>query len=186
MTEEEALALFKCLADKSRLQILKSLAQEDMYVEQLAQRLELTPPTVSFHLKKLLNAGAVRCYKSQYYMMYSLEKEVFDARMLDIIATRSEQADVQQARDDAYRQKVLKSFFEYGKLKSIPSQRKKERMVLEKIVEAFEYDREYPEREVNLILADYYDDFCTLRRDLVAENLLTRDHGIYRRVRREK
>ena len=66
MTETEAIALFKCLADKSRLQILKSLAREDMYVELLAERLGLTPPTISFHLKKLAEAGAVRSYKSQY------------------------------------------------------------------------------------------------------------------------
>lgn len=32
MTEAQALQLFKCLADKSRLQILKSLAREDLYV----------------------------------------------------------------------------------------------------------------------------------------------------------
>ena len=32
MTENEALQLFKCLADRSRLQILKSLAIEDMHV----------------------------------------------------------------------------------------------------------------------------------------------------------
>ena len=183
MTEEEALKLFKCLADKSRLQILKSLAQEDMYVEQLAQRLELTPPTISFHLKKLMDAGAVRCYKSQYYMMYSLEREVFATSMLEIIRTRSEQADLQEARDEAYRQKVIDAFFEYGKLKSIPAQRKKERIILEEIVKAFEAEKNYTEREVNLLLADFYDDFCTLRRDLVAENLLTRDHGIYQRVK---
>ena len=36
MTEENAIRMFKCLADKSRLQILKSLAVEDMYVERLA------------------------------------------------------------------------------------------------------------------------------------------------------
>lgn len=35
MTEHEAIGLFKCLSDKSRLQILKSLAIEDMYVERL-------------------------------------------------------------------------------------------------------------------------------------------------------
>ena len=33
MTEEKAIALFKCLADRSRLQILKSLMEEDMYVK---------------------------------------------------------------------------------------------------------------------------------------------------------
>ena len=53
MQEEEAVRLFKCLADKSRLQILKSLMREDMYVERLAERLSLTPATISFHMKKL-------------------------------------------------------------------------------------------------------------------------------------
>ena len=56
MTETEAIRLFKCLSDKSRLQILKSLAIEDMYVERLAERLGITAPTVSFHLKKLADA----------------------------------------------------------------------------------------------------------------------------------
>ncbi|MDE7062832.1 MAG: Nif3-like dinuclear metal center hexameric protein, partial [Lachnospiraceae bacterium] len=46
MTEAEAIRLFKCLADKSRLQILKSLAVEDMYVERLAERLGLTDTEV--------------------------------------------------------------------------------------------------------------------------------------------
>ena len=59
MTENDALKLFKCLADRSRLQILKSLLQEDMYVERLAERLGLTSATISFHLRKLEEAGAV-------------------------------------------------------------------------------------------------------------------------------
>lgn len=75
MTENEAIKLFKCLADKSRIQILKSLMQEDMYVERLAERLDLTAPTISFHLKKLEDAGAVESRKEQYYTMYSLKKK---------------------------------------------------------------------------------------------------------------
>ena len=51
MLEADAIKLFKCLADKSRLQILKSLVKEEMYVERLAERLNLTPATISFHLK---------------------------------------------------------------------------------------------------------------------------------------
>ncbi len=38
MTETEAIRLFKCLSDKSRLQILKSLAIEDMIAEKLLAR----------------------------------------------------------------------------------------------------------------------------------------------------
>ena len=183
MTETEAISLFKCLADKSRLQILKSLAMEDMYVERLAERLGISAPTVSFHLKKLADAGAVTSYKSQYYMMYSLNKAVFETSMLEIIREKSDEAEVQARRDAEYRQKVIDAFFEYGKLKSIPSQRKKERIVLEVIAGAFEYDRIYSEREVNIIIADFFDDFCTIRRDMVSENLLDRDSGKYWRVR---
>lgn len=177
MTETKAILLFKCLADKSRLQILKSLAIEDMYVERLAERLGITAPTVSFHLKKLADAGAVTSYKSQYYMMYSLNKEIFETSILEIIREKSDEADLQAQRDAGYRQKVIDAFFEYGKLKAIPTQRKKERIVLEEIARAFEYDRIYTEREVNIIIADFYDDFCTIRRDMIAEGLLGREAG---------
>ena len=183
MTEAEAIRLFKCLSDKSRLQILKSLAIEDMYVERLAERLDITAPTVSFHLKKLADAGAVTSYKSQYYTMYSLKKEIFETSILEILREESDEAEAQAQRDAAYRQRVIQAFFEYGKLKSIPAQRKKERIILEEIVQAFEFDRIYSEREVNIILADFYDDFCALRRDMVSEKLLAREAGDYWRVR---
>ena len=183
MTETEAIKLFKCLADKSRLQILKSLAIEDMYVERLAERLNLTPATISFHLKKLADAGAVSSYRTQYYSMYTLRRDVFLSRILDIICTESDEAAVQAQREADYRQRVIDSFFEYGKLKSIPAQRKKERIVLEVIAEAFEYDHIYSEREVNIIIADFHDDFCTLRRDMIGEKLLARDERGYWRVK---
>ena len=94
-----------------------------------------------------------------------------------------DEAAAQAQRDAQYRQKVLDSFFEYGKLKLIPAQRKKERIILEEIVKAFDFDRVYSERETNLIIADYYDDFCTLRRDMISEKLLDRDGKGYWRVK---
>lgn len=182
MTEAEAIGLFKCLADKSRLQILKSLAIEDMYVERLAERLGLSASTVSFHLKKLTEAGVVSAYKSQYYMMYSLKREVFNTSMLDIVCERSDEADLQAQRDEEYRRKVIDAFFQYGKLKAIPAQRKKERIVLEVIAAAFEYGRVYSEREVNIIIADFHEDFCTIRRDMIGEKLLERSSEGYWRL----
>ena len=157
MNEAEAIRLFKCLSDKSRIQILKSLAIEDMYVERLSERLGLSAPTISFHLKKLSDAGAVTSYKSQYYMMYSLNQNIFKISILDILKEQSDEADLQQQRDIEYRQKVIDTFFEYGKLKSIPAQQKKKRIVLEVIAQAFEYDRIYSEREVNILIANFHD-----------------------------
>lgn len=182
MTENDAIRLFKCLADKSRLQILKSLAIEDMYVERLAERLGITAATVSFHLKKLSDAGAVSSYKSQYYTMYSLRKEIFETSILDILNEDSDEAELREQRDAEYRQRVIDSFFEYGKLKSIPAQRKKERIILEVIAEAFEPGRIYTEREVNIIIAGFHDDFCTIRRDMIGEKLLERNNSEYWRI----
>ena len=80
------------------------------------------------NIKKLEDAKAVTSYKEQYYTMYSLCKDVFMTNIIDIINEESEIIDEQKQREDAYREKVIKAFFEYGKLKSIPSQRKKERI----------------------------------------------------------
>ena len=180
MTETDAIKLFKCLADKSRLQILKSLLNEDMYVERLAERLGLTPPTISFHLKKLEDVGAVKSYKDQYYTMYSICRDVFMTNIIDIISEQSAEADEQNEREEAYRKKVIDAFMEYGKLKSIPAQRKKKRIILELIAEKFEPGRHYTEREVNIIIADFNDDFCTLRRDMISEGILKREKSEYR------
>ncbi len=182
MTETDAIRLFKCLSDKSRLQILKSLAIEDMYVERLAERLGITPPTVSFHLKKLSEAGLVTSYKSQYYMMYSLRRELLETTVIDIVSEKSDEAELQAERDAKYRQRVIDSFFEYGKLKAIPAQRKKERIVLEKIAEAFDFDRIYKEQEVNEIISRFHDDYCTLRRDMIGEKLMDRNADGYWRI----
>ncbi len=49
--------------------------------------------------------------------------------VLDVLKEQSDEAELQSRREQAYRQKVIDAFFEYGRLKSIPAQRKKERIV---------------------------------------------------------
>ncbi|MCL2593840.1 MAG: metalloregulator ArsR/SmtB family transcription factor [Defluviitaleaceae bacterium] len=174
----DIVALFKCLADKSRLQIITSLTKEDMYVERLAERLGLSPPTVSFHLKKLELAGIVTARKEQYYTMYSLCRNALTFNVLEIIL-KNISDNAEDERDAAYRQSVLSNFMEYGKLKSIPTQRKKRNIVLEEISKSFELNKKYTEREVNIIIADFHDDFCTIRREMIGLKLLIRKDGIY-------
>lgn len=179
--EADVIKLFKCLADRSRLHILRSLLTEDMYVERLAQRLDLTPATISFHMKKLEEVGAVRSYKDQYYTMFSINRELFRGSVLELIQAASDDEEEQARRDEVYRQRVLDSFFEYGRLKAIPAQRKKERICLEKMVKSFEPGRVYQEAEVNEILLRFHEDYCTIRRDMIAEQLMERDGTQYRR-----
>ena len=182
MGEIETIKLFKCLADRSRLQILRSLLSEDMYVERLAERLDLTPATISFHMKKLEDAGAVRSYKDQYYTMFSINREIFQGSLLDLIRGEPDESAEQEKRDAAYRQKVIDSFFEYGKLKSIPAQRKKERICLEEMAKSFDIGKEYEEQDVNEILLAFHEDYCTIRRDMIAEKIMERNGTTYTRV----
>ncbi len=174
--------IFKALSDNSRLRIINSLMIEPMYVELLAERLELSTSTISFHLKKLMDVDIVSSKKEQYYMVYSLNKEVLDIKLKDLIVDNRNEGELLKQREENYRKKVLDSFFKYNKLKSIPVQNKKKEIVLEKIVESFEMDRIYSEREVNIIIADYHDDFCTIRRDLIEFKLMERNDGKYKKI----
>lgn len=181
MCEADAIKLFKCLSDKSRLQILKSLAVEDMYVERLAERLGLTPATISFHMKKLEDAGAVASRKEQYYTVYSLKQDIFMTRILDIITEKSDDEDGQKQRDEDYRKKIIDTFFEYGRLVSIPAQRKKKRICLEQIANSFEIGKPYDENELNEIILAFHEDYCTIRRDMISEGIMERSGRIYTR-----
>jgi len=179
MTETEAILLFKCLSDATRLQLVKALSDGPKYVELLSELLDRTPSTISFHLKKLEEAGLVRMHKEQYYAVATLNRQMLDQHLSQIICPEGETLDVQAERERLYREKVLQNLFEYGKLKTIPVQRKKRRIVLEEIAKRFESGRIYAEKEVNLIIADFHDDFCTLRRELIAEGIMERDKGQY-------
>lgn len=179
MTETQAVQLFKCLADATRLQLVKALSDGPKYVELLSELLGRTPSTISFHLKKLEEAGLVSMHKEQYYAVATLNRAMLDQRLWDLLCPEGATPDVQAQREQQYRKKVLENLFEYGKLKTIPVQRKKRRIVLEEIAKQFEAGRVYAEKEVNLIIADFHDDFCTLRREMIAEGIMERDKGQY-------
>lgn len=182
---EDQVKFFKALADASRLRIIASLSSAPMYVELLSERLELSPSTVSFHLKKLEEVGLVTKEKDQYYIVYDLNKEVFNQPLSAWFQASLEQ-DAEAAREEAYRQKIIESFFKFNKLKTIPVQRKKRLVVLHHLLKAFDEDKRYTEKEVNLILAEYHDDFATLRREFINERMMAREGGIYWRLQIDK
>src|SRR5690242_5364361 len=57
--EENILLMLKALADESRLTIFRLLQAREYAVGDLAERIELSEPTVSHHLAKLREAGLV-------------------------------------------------------------------------------------------------------------------------------
>ncbi len=74
---------------------------------------------------------------------------------------------------------VLSRFFQGSKLTSIPANRTKRLVVLERLAMEFEPGIRYQERQVNLTLQMFHPDFAALRRYMVDDGLLTRADGVY-------
>ncbi|MBQ3707768.1 MAG: metalloregulator ArsR/SmtB family transcription factor [Clostridia bacterium] len=168
-----AVAVFKALGDESRLAILRILlAEEESYVELLASRLGLTSATVSFHLKKLEAAGLVSCRRTQFYRIYRVNRAIFSGTLESLIGKTPAPDD-----DTKYRESVIAAFFENGRLKQLPTQRKKREVVLRVLAEAFEPGRTYPESAVDEAIRARYDDYCTVRREMIAFGMMERRHN---------
>ena len=75
--EAEATAsLFKALGDPTRVRIVNLLAtrKQAICVCELNEQIELSQPTLSFHLKKLLSAGLIRRQQHGTWAYYSLNE----------------------------------------------------------------------------------------------------------------
>jgi predicted transcriptional regulator len=179
---EYLLEFFKALADEKRLQIVGLLAQRDYSVEELAAILDLSSATVSHHLRRLVNAGLVQAAADQHYHVYSLQRDALHAMSEEILSQGTLQETTENLDLEAYDQKVLRDWMTDGRLRSIPRQWKKREVILRYLLNHFEWDRRYTEREVNEIISRTHEDYATLRRELVDTRRLARDHEIYWRI----
>ncbi len=75
--------------------------------------------------------------------------------------------------------RVLRAFVHDGRLMSIPAVHAKRLVVLDWLVQRFEPGRRYSESMVNLMLGPVHPDTAALRRYLVDDGFLSREHGEY-------
>jgi DNA-binding CsgD family transcriptional regulator len=169
----ERVQLLKVIADETRLRILGLLSVRDHTGKELAERLDLTPPTVSHHMRKLTDAGIVTSTTDAQRHIYALNVELLrDVRKADTPPSS------EASKPDA-REKTLRNFFDGERLKTIPAQRKQRVIILQKLLERFEPGRKYPEREVNDLLRTAHEDVATLRREMVNYGFMVREKSIY-------
>jgi hypothetical protein len=83
---------------------------------------------------------------------------------------------------DRQRAAVLRAFVRDGRLVQLPASRARRRVVLEHVAACFEPGVRYPERAVDAVLRAWYDDYVSLRRYLVDEDLMARENGLYWRT----
>lgn len=166
-------SLFKALADPARLRILGRLAERPHAGRELADQLALTPPTISHHMRKLVDAGLVDAVAAGQSRIYSLRTEAL-RELAQTLPPEVQRAPATE--DDA----VIRAFFDGPRLRRLPAARKKRVIVLRRLLERFEPHRDYPEREVNDLLRLAHEDVASLRRELVDYGFMVRDRGIYR------
>jgi hypothetical protein len=171
---EELSLLFKALADPARLRILGLLAERPHAGHELADRLALTPPTISHHMRRLVAARLVDVVPDAQSRIYSLRTDAIREISGSMLSDQASQP----ASDEE--NAVLRAFFDGPRLRQIPASRKKRVIVLRRLLERFNPDRTYPESEVNEMLREAHDDVATLRRELVDYGFMVRDRGIYR------
>lgn len=90
LSGDEAVAtatLFKALSDPHRVRIVNLLSNSDeaMCVCDLTEPIGLAQPTVSHHLKKLLDAGLVDREQRGTWSYYSLNRDAM-RRLVDVVA----------------------------------------------------------------------------------------------------
>jgi len=174
----DALEILKVLADESRLKIIGILLKKDSYSEYLAYKLNLSTPTVTYHMNKLKKAGIVKATKIQHYIIYSLNYDIMNMSIETLIKSATTVDDTR-----TYEEKVIESFFEYGKLKQIPAQQKKREIVMTYIASNFELNKIYSELEVVAALLKIHDDYITIKRDLISMGFLEDLNMKYRRIK---
>ncbi|WP_066374186.1 DUF2087 domain-containing protein [Herbidospora mongoliensis] len=74
---------------------------------------------------------------------------------------------------------VIERFLVGGRLVQMPAKHAVRLAVLDRVSQSFEIGVRYPEKEVNQILAGFFDDYAALRRYLIDNDLLSREDGVY-------
>lgn len=81
MKDVEYLQFIKAISDKKRIKIVKSLNKTSLCNNDLAELLDLTPATISYHISKLVREKIINVKKGEYNkIMYSIDEEELEKR----------------------------------------------------------------------------------------------------------
>ena len=167
--------ILRALADPERLAIAGHLARAKATASDLAKTFGVPVTRVRRHLNRLAAAGVVRLGDDR--RTYRLDAETLRWAAEQVGPPRDAGLVLGAASEDE--ESVLRAFFRDGRLTEIPAKESKRRIVLERIALEFEPGVHYDEKTVNAIVGRFSLDHASLRRYLVDEGFLDRDHGTY-------
>lgn len=74
--------IFKVLADSQRREILELLKEGRLNAGEIAEKLNITPAALSYHLKLLKSADLIIEYKEKNFIYYEINISVFGELLL--------------------------------------------------------------------------------------------------------
>lgn len=75
LTDQNFIEICKVIGDKIRIEILKAMKNGPIYGTQVAEKLNMSSPAVSYHLDQFLASGLVRAEKEGHRLYYYLKPE---------------------------------------------------------------------------------------------------------------
>ncbi|WP_268626331.1 metalloregulator ArsR/SmtB family transcription factor [Paenibacillus alvei] len=184
MQLDKVVAYHKALADPTRVKMLILLAEGERNGQVLAEKLSVTPATITHHAAKLREASLINERREKNTIYFSLNDYFLKNNAAAAINLIYRGADggigMLNEEQQRLRDSVIRNFFsKEGKLKNIPSQLKKKLIILEHMVTNLEAGRRYSEKEINEYIMTYHEDFATIRREFIMHQFLFREKEIY-------
>jgi hypothetical protein len=179
----------KAMADVTRIRILSVLATGPLSGVEIADKIGISPATVSHHMKKLREAHLVYERREKNIVYFHLDLKTLRQDSVSIVKMIENNAqggtDMKEAIDATHKtydhkESILANFFtKDGRLKHLPAQKKKKLYVLEKLLEGIEMGRVYDEKEINQHILQYHEDYATIRREWIINRFMHREDGRY-------
>lgn len=181
--QPEMLSFVKAMASAERLRIIGVLVRGRATQAEIAEQLHVPVRDVFNHLAFLVHVGVV----TETDGVYDLDENAVEVLARGQFEGKREEYVPPEGEQEAAR-KVLKNFLNAdGSLKQIPPPGNRLLILLNFIVDVFEFDTDYTEKEVNTILRRFHVDTAALRRYLVDNGLMDRESNgtRYWRVKKE-
>lgn len=183
MQLEKIVNYHKALSDPTRLRMLLLLSKGEVHGQALAEKLNLSQPTVTHHAAKLREAAMIKERRDKNTVYFSLNPEFIkagsEASLKFIFAKGAEDMD-ELSTEKSLMDSVLRNFFaKDGRLRQIPAQYKKKLIALQYMVEKLEPGVVYTEKEINEFIKPFHEDYATIRREFIMHQFMYRDNDKY-------
>jgi hypothetical protein len=170
-TQPEVLNFVKAMTSAERLRVIGALARGRATQAEIAEQLHLPVRDVFNHLSFLAHVGVV----SESDGVYDLNEKGIESLARGEFGGKRPSYEAKDEKKEDVR-KVLRNFLNAdGTLKQLPPIGNKLLIILNFIVDAFTFNANYTEKEVNTILRRFHVDTAALRRYLVDNGLMARE-----------